>query len=401
MRILLRLLAVIALVAINAFLVTRVVAQSTADQLSQTIAELEQKIAGLQTQKDSLGKQITLLDSQVKLTMLQIDDTKRRINGLDEEINQLDGEIGRLEDLKTKRLQLVLYRIPQSYKRSAAPQFGWILFSENVADIIARAKYLVRIQEEDTQLYKQLQLTQNDYSSRKDTREKKKKEQESLKAQLVQRTNQLAKQKSEKQALLSQTQNDESRYQQLLSSARAQLASFASFASSQGGGLLSGQTKCDGWGCYYNQRDSQWGNILINNRNDCSGPCSVARVGCLITSVAMVASHMGHSEINPADIAVSDPGNFSVGTAMLRYAITVKGIGITRIASSLSPDNVKNNPVIVGIRWGVFGTHFVVVKSYTDGKYIMNDPYQEGGHDKVFTDSYSLDSVFEVNRVTI
>lgn len=388
------------LVCLGVLLAAPVVAQS-ADQLNQTIADLEQKIAGLQTQKDSLSKQITLLDSQIKLTTLQIDDTKRKVSALDAEIDQLDGEIGRLENLKTQRLELVLHRIPQSYKRSAASQFGWLVFSKDFTELITRAKYLMQLQQEDTQLYKQLQLTQNDYNGRKDTREKKKAEQEALKAQLTQRTNQLATQKSEKQALLSQTQNDESRYQQLLSAARAQLASFASFANSQGGGLLTGQTHCDGWGCYYNQRDSQWGNVLINGSNDCGGACSVSRVGCLITSVAMVASHMGHNEISPYDMATSDPNNFSVGTAMLRYSITVKGVGISRIATSLTPDVVKDRPVIVGIRWGSFGTHFVVIKSYTDGKYIMNDPYQDKGYDKVFTDSYSLGSVFEVNRVSI
>ncbi len=395
-----RFFQIIVIVGITVLLGAQVFAQSN-DDIQKQIDFYNQQISNLQSQKDTLSKQISLLNSQITLTTLQIDDTKQKISALDTEIGQLDGEIGRLETLKTQRLELVLHRIPQSYKRSAASQFGWLLFSKDFTELITRAKYLAQLQEEDTQLYKQLQLAQNDYNDRKDTREKKKVEQEALRTQLVQRTNLLAQQKSEKQSLLSQTQNDESRYQQLLAQARAQLAGFASFASSQGGGLLGGQTHCDGWGCYYNQRDSQWGNMLINGRNDCGGACSISRVGCLITSIAMVASHMGHNDITPADIASSDPNNFSVGTAMLRYSINVKGVNISRIATSLSPDNVKDNPVVVGIRWGPFGTHFVVIKSYDGSHYIMNDPYQEGGHDKVFTDSYSLGSVFEVDRVSI
>lgn len=384
--------------------VARPVYAQSADDLSKLIDQYLARIATLQNEKDSLSKQISLLNSQITLTTLQIDDTKRKISVLDKEIGQLDGEIERLEALKTKRLEMLLYRIPESYKRSAAPQFGWVLLSKNFTDLVTRAKYLMNLQEQDTLLYKQLQLTQNDYTTRKDVREKKKTEQESLKAQLLQRTNQLASQKSVKQALLSQTQNDESRYQQLLSQARKQLAGFASFANTQGGGLLSNQTRCDDWGCYYNQRDSQWGNTLINGSNDCGGACSIARVGCLITSISMVASHLGHRDILPSDIAVSGGQNYSVGTAMLlRGTITVNGTSINRygVASSLSPDVVKNGPVIVGVYYGPFGTHFVVVKSYTDGKYIMNDPYQDGGKDKVFTDSYSLGSVFEVDRISI
>lgn len=396
-----KILILLAIAVVTVLVTGKAFAQSTNDQLLQTISDLEQKITDLNSQQDTLSKQISLLNSQITLTSLQIDDTKRKISALDNEIGQLDTQIASLEQIKTQRLELVLHRIPQTYKRASTSQFGWLFFSSNFTDLITRAKYLAQLQEEDTQLYKQLQLTQNDYNTRKDTREKKKTEQEQLNAELTQKTAELATQKSEKQSLLAQTQGQESQYQVLLAAARAQLAGFASFATSQGGGLLSGQTHCDGWGCYYNQRDSQWGNILINGRNDCGGPCSVARVGCLITSIAMVASHLGHNEISPADIAVSDPNNFSVGTAMLRYTISVKGVTLTRVSSSLSPDNVKDNPVVVGVRYGPFGTHFVVVKSYDGSHYIMNDPYQDGGHDKVFTDSYSLGSVFEVDRVSI
>jgi hypothetical protein len=118
----------------------------------------------------------------------------------------------------------------------------------------------------------------------------------------------------------------------------------------------------------------------------------------------MVASHLGHRDILPSDIAFSSPGNFSVGTALLmKGTISVKGMNINRttIAGSLNPDLVKDNPVIVGVRYGPFGTHFVVVKSYSNGNYIMNDPYEEGGKDKNFTDRYSLGSVFAVDRVSM
>jgi len=393
-------IAVLFLIVLNSGMAVRVYAQS-ADDLQKTIADLQNKIAGLQSQKDSLSKQIGLLDSQITLTTLEIDDTKRKIAALDTEIQELDSQILTLEDQKTRRLEMLIHRIPLSYKRAVAPQFGWLLFSSNFTELLTRAKYLSQIQEGDALLYKQLQLTQNDFNTRKDAREKKKDEQEALKAQLDQKTAQLAVQKSEKQTLLSQTQNDEKKYQALLSAAKAQLASFASFATSQGGGLLSGQTHCDDWGCYYNQRDSEWGNVLINNSNDCGGPCSIARVGCLITSVAMVANHNGVTDIRPVDIAVSDPNNFSVGTAMLRYTISVKGRTIARSDVSLTPENVSKGPLIVGVRYGPFGTHFVVIKDFKDGKYIMNDPYQANGHDMVFTDSYSIGSVFEVNRVSI
>lgn len=198
----------------------RVSAQS--EEIDKTIQELKQKIASLQLEGDSLSKKIVLLDSQIKLTQLQMDDTKKRIGILDNEIGELTGEIVRLEELKTKRLELVLHRIPQSYKRVNSPNFGGLLLSKDFSDFLTRAKYLIQVQEEDTALYKQLQLTQMNYNDRRDIREAKKAEQESLRKQLEKHTIDLAVQKKQKQVLLDQTRNSEAVYQRLLAQALAE-----------------------------------------------------------------------------------------------------------------------------------------------------------------------------------
>ncbi len=197
-------------------------APASAQSVEERIREYEKQIESLKSQGDTLSKQISLLDSQIKLSTLQIENTKHKITVLDEEISQLNGEIDRLEELKTKRLELVLHRIPQSYKRSSSSQFGWLLFSTNFSELLARAKYLLQVQEEDTQLYKQLQLTQINYNDRKDVRENKRQEQESLKKQLEVKTKELANQKQGKQLLLDQTRNSEANYQKLLAQARAE-----------------------------------------------------------------------------------------------------------------------------------------------------------------------------------
>jgi peptidoglycan hydrolase CwlO-like protein len=356
------------------------------------------------SQSNTLSSQINYMNSQIQLTTIRINAAKVKIDTLLSEINQLETEVQRLEGVLNTRVALLLHRIPAAYKRSITPQFGMLLFSRNLSDLINRAKYLQTVQNEDAALVFQVKATQNSYNDSKQVREDKKKQLEQIQQQLEAQNVQLTQQKQAKDALLAQTQGQESIYQQLLAQAKAQLAGFASFADSQGATVLSGQTSCDGWGCYYNQRDSQWATALINGQGSgCNGPCTVMRVGCLITSIAMVASHLGHKDILPSDIAFSSPSNFSVGTALLmRGTINVKGMNITRTSvSGLSPDAVKDGPVIVGIFHGSFGQHFVVIKSYTNGNYIMNDPYEEGGHDISFTDRYSLGSIFEVDRVSM
>jgi peptidoglycan hydrolase CwlO-like protein len=209
-------------VAISILLLLVTIRVSADEAIDKQIQDLRDKITASQQQQNTLSKQITLLDSQIKLTTLQMEDTKRKIDVLEAEIGELTGEIDRLEELKTKRLELVLHRIPQSYKRTSSSQFGWLLFSKNFSDLLTRAKYLLQVQEEDTMLYKQLQLTQMNYNERRDVREEKRTEQETLRKQLEKHTRDLANQKKQKQALLDQTRNSEAVYQRLLAQALAE-----------------------------------------------------------------------------------------------------------------------------------------------------------------------------------
>ena len=113
----------------------------------------------------------------------------------------------------------------------------------------------------------------------------------------------------------------------------------------------------------------------------------------------MVLSHMGHQDISPADIATSGGNNFAVDTAMLSKSLTVKGVSLTRVGVSLD-DALSSGPVIVGI-YAYGGTHFVVIKSGSNGNYVMDDPYIANGHDISFTDHYSMGSIFEEDKVVL
>lgn len=364
---------------------------NNADECNKLINEYQNQITKLQGQSNTLKNQIAQFDAQIKLTTLKVAQTEEQIGLLSGRITQLEGSLDSLTSAFSERAV-------ETYKMAKFNDPLLLLItSSNLNEVFSRYSYLRKAQESDRQLLDRLTKAQNTYKDEKV-------DQETLQKQLTIQKQNLASQKLAKNSLLTQTKNDEKRYQSLVSQAQAQLASFASFADSKGAFLINNQTYCDNWGCYYNQRDSQWGAILINGRNDCDGPCSLARVGCLATSISMVVSHYGHKDILPSDIANSTSTNYQVNSALLREGtITVKGVNITRtnISNSLNPDLVKDNPVIVGIKYGPFGTHFVVIKEYKDGKYVMNDPFTEGGHDKNFTDYYTLNSVYKVNKIIL
>lgn len=190
--------------------------------INSTIDQLQAKIAELQGQENSLSKEISIINSNIELSTLKIQSIRSAIGKLSTEIDELAGEIERLEGLLTKRSELVLYRIPQSYKRSSTPSFGTIFLSSNISDFISRIKYVSRVQEEDAQLLFQLKSTQNNYAERKVLREKKRTQQEALKIQLEKESAALDRQKREKENFLSQTKNSEAVYQQLLAQALAE-----------------------------------------------------------------------------------------------------------------------------------------------------------------------------------
>jgi Tfp pilus assembly protein PilW len=339
------------------------------------------------------------MNSQIKLTTLRISATQSKITTLTDEIDKLETEVVRLESILNDRLALLLKRIPASYKRSSVSDFGSLLFSKNIFDFITRIKYVQMVQAEDAALVFQVKATQNSYNDSKKIREDKKSQLEEIKAQLNQQNAQLASQKLEKDALLTATQGNESRYEQLLSAARAQLAAINNFVTSAGGaGILSNQTYHSDWGDYYNQRDSQWANHGIGSSSE-----SIASVGCLVTSLSMVITHYGKS-VTPVDVA-STPELFFSGTAyMYQGTHTVAGAFVTRTPISISTGSIdgelaQGHPVIVGVYNGP--AHFVVLKSGSGGNYMMNDPFVENGHDIAFTSRYSMGAISEVDSVRV
>ncbi len=380
---------------------------STKQDLEKKINEYQSKLTELRQQKNTLSSQIQYMDTQIYLTNLKIQQTEEKINTLTKEIENLESRIVGLDDSLNYLSKLLIEKIVQSYKQREITLFNLFFDSNNASNLIQKIKYVKSVRDTNQKLLIQVQQTKLNFEEQKKLREEKKKELDNLTTVLARQKIDLASQKTAKQRLLAETQNSEVVYQQLLTQARAQLASLSNFVRSQGGaGILTNQTYCDSWGCYYNQRDSQWGNFVVNNSYDCSdgssSACTLAKIGCLITSVAMISTHLG-ANINPIDIA-SNSDNFWSNTALLnKGVIYAKGISIRRttIPGYLTPDIVNSKPVIVGITHGSFGTHFLVIKKYENGNYIMNDPYIENGKDKVFTDYYSLNSVFSVDVISL
>lgn len=347
------------------------------DQCNALIDQYQQEITKLQGQSNTLKNQIAQFDAQIKLTTLKIAQTQ-------EQINMLGGRITQLGDSLVSLTTAFNSRAVETYKLSKYENNFFFIFSANdVTDAVSRFHYLQKIQEEDRNLLQRLQEAQTTYEGQKADQEK-------LQKQLKTQQASLNAQKAAKNNLLASTKNDESRYQQLLSQAKAQLSALSSFASSRGGGIIPHQDLSDSWGKYYNQRDANWGNTLIG-----LSAYPVWNVGCLLTSYSMVVTHYGGG-ITPGEVA-SNTSFFFSNTALFNSpGPDANGHGasvINRPSLSDLRDKLNSGSVIIA---GVssnskssYSDHWIVLRSVDGDTFKINDPWYEGAMNVSFNDHYS------------
>lgn len=360
------------------------------------------KLNDTRGQEKTLSSQIEEINSQINLTKSQIDLTQAKIDRLTSGIASVSGKITVIQDSLEMSSKILVNRIAETYMVGRTDPLVYLLSAADFGDFFRRLNYLQIVQKHDKTLMFQMAEIRKNYNDQKDLLEVTKKQKEELYATLSAQKLTLDQENRKKKLLLADTQNDERRYQSLLAQAQAQLAAFSGFVVAQGGAsLLSNQTSCNDWGCYYNQRDSQWGLMRIGY-----SPESLSVSGCLVTSSAMVLSHYGH-KVTPAQVAQTYEA-FDTPTALMRLAPwSIDGATFSRSSScrdfgTIDSELSAGRPIIVGIGGSCnYPSHFVVLKSKNGDDYVMNDPYVENGHDISLTSKYSVGSITAVNAVRV
>lgn len=354
----------------------------------------ESKLAETNVAKQTLQSAISYINSKMSLTQVQINQTKYQIDQLQSEIGVLDGNINTLDLTLDQITQLLSEKVVKSYKNSRINPVNLFISSNGFTGFISRYKYLKIAQHNDRDAILELERARANYHQQKTTKVESQQKVLGLQTELLGQKSTLDSQQSEKERLLALTKGDEAKYQQLRDDAAKQLAAFNRFVTSQGGSsILSNQTVCDDWGCYYNQRDALWGNMNLG----ISG-YSVAGYGCLISAVSMMASHYGKA-IKPSDIAANSSA-FVYGEGDLLHNFSVNGVGVSLAYASksiLDSELAAGRPVIAGLYGGP--DHFIVILRKEGDNYIMHDPYMEGGNEKPLTDKYPVSAITSLRIV--
>jgi len=360
---------------------------SASEKLKEKIHELEDNLRKTRKKSATLSSQISYMDSRITLTELKIKQTLDSIVFLEGQVNELSERIGNLDVSLDNLSAVFLSRVVANYKVNQTNPFLLIFSSGKFSDSFRHWGYLRFLQLNDRKVMLSLEETRVNYSLQKEEKEKKQLQLEKLKQALNSQKIALKEQKTSKKRLLAVTQNDEQKYQRLLTQARAELNSLRSFALSRGGSLLPPQPSPDGW--YYNQRDQRWGGALIGGSD-----MPVWEVGCLITSVAMIYTKNGFPT-TPLEIASNSSYFFSDTAYILRPWPTPSGFKLVFASYSdrfnfINQELSQGRAVIVHLNIGGDG-HFVVIKRKDGDSYIINDPWY--GPDLKLTDYYSNSSI--------
>lgn len=349
---------------------------------SEKINCLEQKLQQLKQEKNTLSSQIQYMDTQIYLTSLQINQTEQKIISTGKEIDLLGSRIEGLDQSLDYLSKLLIQRIIEGYKKKPFTIFSLLFDNKNANDFLNQVKYLKTVQDNNQKLLYTVQETKTNAEEQKKLREEKKIELDKLNETLNYQNQTLNNQKVQKQKLLSDTQNDETTYQRLLTQAKAQLAGFRSFVSTAGAGVISANQFGSGSdGAYYSQRDERWASQSIGYSSE-----NILEVGCLLTSVAMIGRHYGDN-VTPGNIA-SDPSRFYGYTAYM--SLPWKSVAGRTYYGGVNIDQelANGNYVIVGVGGcSSGGSHFVVLTKKDGDDYLMHDPIY--GPDLKFSSHYS------------
>lgn len=369
--------------------------------IKEYIQKCSEKVSNLQKEQSSLSQAISTINSKINLAQGQINQTLSQIESLQKEIGVLGGVLDKVNESVGELTKIYLARVKESYRKSRVDQSNLIFSNSSFGEYFAKLRYLNIIKSKDQIILSELENSRKDYDSRRQSKLEKQKEIESLKIKMEAQKKVLDAQQKEKKNLLTITANDEKKYQAMRKSAEAQLAALKRFVVSQGGAsILQNQTTCDGWGCYYNQRDSQWGNLGLG-----ISKYSVAESGCLVSSVSMMASHAGKN-IKPGDIASNVSAIDAFG--LLKHSFQVNGVNVSispyqnsshnEVIAKLDSELGSGRSVIAGMYSGP--DHFIVIVKKEGDKYIMHDPFLENGGNHQFLDKYSLSDINSLRLVS-
>lgn len=378
--------------------------QASLQDLNAQKKALQDSIAHNQAQKKEQQTVLTKLKSEMDKLNKQIDATQNTINDMNHQIEQVTHHIA---DLSTQIQQQTDQINVQKANLEDAMSHMYIdgaeknptlelLQTQTISDAVASMQSYQSIETEIKNKADEIEQLKADLEQKKTDAEKEQNALKALQDQQIQQKRALDAQRSLKQDLSNQTiqtigQLDSTiqQYQDQLKSVDGAIDRFlAALKSSDGYVAAAGDfvvVNSQSW--HYYQTDPRWGGIQLDP--SAYGDDSMARYGCLITSITMVANFYGY-HLDPGQVLQ----NLKKGGGM--YGDLINWSGVTQafggkldfVTGGKEPFNAQiadatlasGKPLIVRVNPpNSDGFHYIVVSGKVGGKYTVEDPYFQTG----------------------
>jgi len=195
---------------------------------------LQSKINETKEAQVTLSRTISIISSQIAVQVLQIEETETEINRLQRQIAELTDRIAGLNVSLDSLSSVLVKRVTEHYKRQTLNPLLALLTKGTINTAIAEFKYLQQAQEQTAQAMQLAETQRLTYDEQKLLLEQTQTELAQKQAALEVQQQSLAKQKSDQQYLLTETKQNEVRYQEELAKTTAELEAIQSIIAGRG-----------------------------------------------------------------------------------------------------------------------------------------------------------------------
>lgn len=395
-----KILLVVAIFALSLFNFAKIRASSLDDcnQLQgikkEQCEEYDQQIEDYQAVLDLKSQQQTSIENQIQVVNDQQTQNNLDLQQIENQLNQLNQQISDLENqIQTKEQEIGNYKLllgglmQAYYEYNQQGVMNVVLTDKNFSDILNQTDYSQQLGTRINEVLASLNSDKSDLENNQQQLSQKQDESETIQKNLESKGIYLQNNQIQNQTMLTQVQNDQQRYSQLLSNVEAQKAElFNVGGASNIGAVLASVSKypapkdhlaSTSW--YFSQWDNpQWPNDWANDPIG-NSKYLMKDYGCAVTAVSMVFKKYG-AKIDPGKMAnepifsgalIEWPSSWSPDISLVSNS-GHSGVDWNAVDNALS----HNELVIVYIRkTNSSGGHYVVITGKDKNDYIVHDPY--------------------------
>lgn len=347
--------------------------------LLQKITIDGQQITAYKSQLPYIQQQISQLNAEIASVKNTIAATQASINTATDKIAELKTQIDEQQAKFDQQKRTLSNLVADWYMQGGDPGLTMTLIgADSLSDMITMGQYYASVKDQIQATIVKINELKKQLADQKAAQEQQLNSLNSLKADQVAQQKSLQSSQYTKnqmytntQSTISRLQSDQADNQKKLAQVQAQIDALSA-------------TKM--WGTQIvSSNDSSWYYQQTGNGTYLGdSPYTVAEYGCLITSIAMVATFYGQ-HVTPTMIA-ENSGNFNYGgylqvsTPYPVSDIVVSGSQAVNW-STVNSELDAGHPVIVSIYLPSVGainsdgsSHFIVIKSHNGSQYYMHDP---------------------------